>query len=311
MRNSLFRILSSAPVLFLVCVVSTTAGCSLVKIAADQTVEVFDLAAPSFDKEYDVELARAAGLANLKMVEGLIEVVPENRQLLMMLGKAYTSYSYGFVEDEMEVAEPFSDEYDRLTRRAVDFYDRGRFYATQAIELSHPGFGKAMAGTLDGAVTALAAIDVDDVDALVWIGQAWAAGINLRADDPAAIVELPKAVAVMERVVELDETVFLGGAHTVLGASHAAVPAELGGNAEAAKKHLDRAIEISEGRYLLSRFALAQYYYGGIHPEREGFEATLNGIIDAPDDLMPEQRLSNEIAKIRAQRLLDRADDIF
>ena len=45
-------------------------GCNMTRLAANSTaVDVFAKAAPTFEKESDVELAKASGLGNIKMVE--------------------------------------------------------------------------------------------------------------------------------------------------------------------------------------------------------------------------------------------------
>ena len=51
----------------------------------------------------------------------------------------------------------------------------------------------------------------------------------------------------------------------------------LGGDPAKAKKYLERAIEISSGRYLMPKFMLAKYYYVSIQ-DRELFVNTLQEI---------------------------------
>ena len=120
-----------------------------------------------------------------------------------------------------------------------------------------------------------------------------------------------KVVAVLDRVVELDEATFFATARVMLGAVNASLPRELGGNPEDSKSNFDRAIELFEGRYLMARVAYAQYYLAKSSPDRAAYEKTLNEVIDAPDDLFPEQVLANKLAKRKAARWLSRADDIF
>ena len=95
-----------------------------------------------------MELARVSGLANLKVIEGLIEVVPDNAVLLELTAKSYGAYSFGFFEPQLEQMDSLSDEYEALAARAVNFYNRGRTYASAAMEMEYPGFTAALDGPL-------------------------------------------------------------------------------------------------------------------------------------------------------------------
>jgi hypothetical protein len=69
-----------------------------------------------------------------------------------------------------------------------------------------------------------------------------------------------------------------------------------------AKKHFDRALELSGGKVLTAQVTMAQRYYCPKRDKKMYFEM-LNQVLDAADPL-PEQRLSNTIAKRRARRYL-------
>lgn len=84
----------------------------------------------------------------------------------------------------------------------------------------------------------------------------------------------------------------------------------LGGNAEKAKEHFEKAIKITGGKFLMAQFMLAKCYAFQTQ-DKELFEKTLHEIIAAPDDLFADQRLANELAKRRARHLLARIDDLF
>jgi hypothetical protein len=51
--------------------------------------------------------------------------------------------------------------------------------------------------------------------------------------------------------------------------------------------------------------------YAVVIQDRPLFESTLKGVLAAPADIYPEQRLANEIAKRRAKRYLDHAEEYF
>jgi hypothetical protein len=45
--------------------------------------------------------------------------------------------------------------------------------------------------------------------------------------------------------------------------------------------------------------------------DRSLFQALLNRVVEAPPDLLPEQRLANTVAQKRARQLLARAEELF
>ena len=296
----------------LVALVATLSlGCNMTRLAANSTVDVFAKAAPTFEKESDIELAKASGLGNIKMVEGLIEVVPDNVVLLELTSKSFGAYAFGFLEPQLDSMDSLSDEYEALALRAVNFYNRGKDYASRALELEYPGFRAAMDGPADQYEAFIQQVEPDWVSILFWVGYNWGAGINLQLEDPGAVVDLPKVMATMERVVQLDETTYFGNAHTVLAVGKAALPKALGGDPDGAKAHFERARSIVDGRYLMTDYLYARFYHARANPNQEAFESMLNGIIDADEDLFPEQQLANEIAKERAAYWLERSDELF
>ena len=57
--------------------------------------------------------------------------------------------------------------------------------------------------------------------------------------------------------------------------------------------------------------ALYGYYYFRAVDDRAGYVKILQEVLDTPASVMPEQRLANELAKVRAKRWLAEADDYF
>ena len=41
------------------------------------------------------------------------------------------------------------------------------------------------------------------------------------------------------------------------------------------------------------------------------FEFLLNRVLQTPSDILPEQRLANQVAKIKAKQLLELTDELF
>ena len=134
--------------------------------------------------------------------------------------------------------------------------------------------------------------------------------INLQPDNPALLIHLPKVVLIMERVLALNETFYFAGPHLFFGAYYGSRPTTLGGDFEKAKYHLQRAIVINNGKFLMANLLLALYYAVPLQNQAL-FEQTLNDIVTAPPDLFPAQGLANAIAKKQAQFWLQHNEDLF
>lgn len=297
------RILAKAAVAALLVGLGTT-GCIKTAILNGQIRGTRD-GSVAVDTIGDYEVARGVAFAGLGQMEGMRKLAPENEDALYMLTKAWAGAGFAFIEDDYEIAEDAEDEammkYHRS--RATNAYSRAIQYGIQLLEKKAPGFEEAKKNQ-DTIVEYLKKFDTtDDALALLWLGQAWLSRVNIAKGDPelgsAFIGELYVGEALVRRSVELDETLAYGLGRTLLGAYHARTAmAEL----DEAKKQFDRAIEINEGKSLLTKFQLARAYYCNTG-DKENYEKTLNEIINA-GDILPEQRLQNAIAKRRAARYL-------
>ncbi len=86
--------------------------------------------------------------------------------------------------------------------------------------------------------------------------------------------------------------------------------AVFGGRLDEARRHFQEAFEISGSRYLLWKFLYAKYYAVAAK-DRELFTGTLNGILEAPDDILPDEVFANAAVKLKAKELLLRTDEYF
>ena len=299
--------------IFLVCLLLLMANhCSMTRIAATQTTAILVKAAPTFDRENDLEFAEYSSLSNLKMLEGLLEVTPYNMDLLLLTSSSFTRYTFGFIEEKIEIADIQYNfkEKEKLVNRAVDFYERGRAYGLRMMDQHKKGFSGLIDRDLDRFSAELKLLKAEHVPALFWTAFAWGNIVNLQQNEPARLAELARVELMMERVLELDERFFFGGPHLFFGTFYGIRPEMLGGNPQKSKKHLEKAIEITRGKFLMANFLLAKGYAVQTQ-NRELFERTLREILESPPDLFPDQRLANELAKRRANRLLDRVDHLF
>lgn len=271
-------------------------GCSVQKLAVRSMGGILDNAMTALYEEQDLQIAEQAIASDLKLLEGLIKTDPGNEHLLLLASQGFGAYALGFAED----SDP---------ERARLLYLRGRDYGMQVLK-KNSAFEDAVTGTSDQFAAAMGGFDTKDVPALFWTAYSWAGWINLSFTDPQALVELPKAQTLMQRVLQLDESYFFGGAHLFFGTIYSARPPLLGGNMEKAKYHFDKCFAFADNKFLLPYVYFARYY-ATREFDQELFENTLNKVLETPDDILSDQNLPNAIAKNKARRLLTQVEDFF
>lgn len=189
------------------------------------------------------------------------------------------------------------------------FYARARDYGLRILNEDHE-FKTNSTGDLDRFKDALSGLDRDDLPAVFWTANAWGSYINLNRDNVDALSDLPKVEAMMSFVLKNDESYFYGSAHLFFGTIQASLPALFGGDTASARVHFEKAIQISGGRFLMTYYYYAKSY-AVMTQDKELFESLLHKVIDAPENLLPEQNLANEIAKARSEELLKHEGDYF
>ena len=283
-------------VLILAAIFLLGSGCSVQKLAVRSMSGLLEDSMTALFEETDLELAEHAIASDLKLLEGILKSDPENEKYLFMASQGFAAYALGFVEDENP-------------QRAKQLYLRGRDYGLKILRKNKP-FRQAEDQELEIFTQSLKKLDKKDVPALFWTANNWGNFINLSMNDPIALADLPRVQAMMERVIELDDSYFFGGAHLFLGTLLAVRPPILGGDMKKAKAHFDRCFELSQGKFLLPSIYFARYYLTREFDEVQ-FRETLQKVLDAPADLFPEQNLPNAIAKKKARLLLEKAEEYF
>lgn len=274
-------------------------GCSLNRLAADTTAGLMSEASRTFNEESDLQLARESIPPNLKLLEGLLRVTPGNRELLATLARGWCSYAFGFVEDSPAPGD---------RERAAALYLRGYGFGLRA--LPHELTGSIGRGDHGEIEAALAAVGKEYLAPLFWSAYCLGNWVNLNLAEVAGLAELSKAEALMRRAAEIDDSFYYGSPHIFYGFYYGARPRLLGGDPARAREHLLKSMAISDGRFLPARLFLAQVYAVATQNEKL-FDDTLQEIIAAPGDLLPEERLANEIARQRAKQLLKRKGELF
>lgn len=282
--------------IFAIISVTLLSGCAcLMKMGVNRLAPTFEKFGQTAQKGNDPELLRIGAPSNLLMLDGLIEISPENPKLLTAAAQAYCAYAQAFVEDED-------------VERAARIYLKGRDYGMRVLKSSISFRKKLESG--ERIEEAVKVLGKKYIPAIFWTGTCWAGWLNLSKRDPKALLDVPSIKGLMERVYQLDDTYYYGAPHLFFGVYYAGLPTIAGGGAEKSKVEFEKAIEITGGKNLLPYVMYAQSY-ATLVQERELFESLLNKVLESPSDAVPEMTLVNEVAKKRAAKLLKEADKYF
>jgi hypothetical protein len=130
-------------------------------------------------------------------------------------------------------------------------FEKGVDYGLQSLRLC-PGFAEWEIADLQHAVSF-----VSDPAALLWTADNWGGLCGLNPIQ--GMLDLGKVRALYERCVAVDETYWGASAHNALGAMLIVTPEMLGGDSEAGRDHLEKAVALAP-EYLLNRVVHAQYW---------------------------------------------------
>jgi len=132
-----------------------------------------------------------------------------------------------------------------------DLFEKGKEYGLRSLRLN-PDFARLEDEDFVEAVSY-----ITDPGALLWTANNWGALFNY--DPLLGMIDVGKVKALYERGIEIAEAYWGGSFHNALGAMLVTLPSFLGGDPEAGRAHLERAIEISPD-YLENRVVYAQYW---------------------------------------------------
>jgi len=269
--------------LLLLAIVLTLSSCTklLSSTLIEPTVE-------NLQRQPDLELVCEGSPAYLLMIDSLVASDPNSRDLLRAGSQAYSGYLAAMTECG-------------LPRQRIEAAaEKSRFYGTTLLAQLLP-----IAPGTDPALfeKKLACLGKSRVPDLFWGSFAWLSWIQVQQGS-AAMVDLVSVERIFARLLELDEGYQAGSAHLFFGAYYATRPPMFGGDPEKSRYHFERALALSDRRFLPVQAAYAetlarQLYDRGLH------DRLLTEVLEFPLQSAPDFALSNQIAKRKARRLLD------
>jgi tetratricopeptide (TPR) repeat protein len=292
-RQIICKTLTGLAVLILI--FGVLSGCSMNKMAVSQMGGLMKDGFPTYMKETDPLLVRDAMPANLKMIEALLEINPDDQTLLMLACQGFSAYAFMFIEEN----DP---------KRAKKLYQRAQKYGFAM--LRHRTLVPDSIYDLTAWDKQLSNADIDDVPAIFWTAFAWGGKIQLDKESPASLADIPFAIRLVEQAGALDPAYWFAGPDTFLGFYHGSVPKPIGGKPDLSKQHFEKALALTGRNALIIQVLYARSYAIQVQ-NRDLYIALLTEVIKSEKDVLPEAALSNAIARTKAEKLINKADDYF
>lgn len=217
----------------------------------------------------------------------------EHEASLLSIANLYGAY-LNLIPDEAERKQ-------RLSQKSLEFALRGIcVHAVRWCDLQHQAF--------DMVQTSLQQADTGDIDSLYSVATAWASWIETHKSDWNAIAQLAQVKAIVQRILELDETYKQGSAHLYMAVLESLLPASLGGKPDQALMHFQRAQQLSPANLMVN--VLYAKHYARMIFDRSLHDELLNQAISANPEA-PGLTLINTLAQQQARHLLTDGEDYF
>ncbi|MBF0206196.1 MAG: hypothetical protein HQK53_04845 [Oligoflexia bacterium] len=274
--------------------VSLLSGCGTIETLTPKMGGVIlKKASKEMETESNWDFFREGALANLKMIEGLLYLNPGEKRLLSTLVKGYTSY--GLLVQETLMLESSarsstpsgaqgevgagctSESYHK--QQAIAAYGKALNYAfsyLKSVGLTYDDLlsssrtdvndakdvkdGKGVKNVKNVLEQNLDFEDLQDVDAIFFMAQAWGGLINLEKNNPKLLADLSLVKWLTDWVCGHYPNYFHGGCDLFYGVYESSRPPLLGGNPQKGEEFFKRAIANNPGN-LFAEVLFIQYYY--------------------------------------------------
>ncbi|MBT3227884.1 MAG: hypothetical protein HOD43_13980 [Candidatus Marinimicrobia bacterium] len=284
-------------------------SCSVQKMAINSVADALSGSTSGVFATDDLpEFVAEAVPFGLKLNEAILEQTPEHKGLLLALASGYAQYSYAFVQLPADTLTPWNLKRSKeLKSYAKKLYLRSRYYAFRAIEVDSPNF---KANLFDQPDLTLEQMTVEDVPTLYWLGLSWMGAISITMADLELLAQLQYADKILQRCLELDESYGEGALHEFFITYDGSRNEAMGGGAEKARAHYQRALELSGGKKASPHVALATTV-AIQNQDVEAYRSLLSTALAIDTNAYPQYKLENTIAQRKANWYLKNVGDYF
>ncbi len=254
----------------------------------------------SISKERDPEMVRQGFPTMILLMDAMLEGDGGgDPELLRAAAVSYALYAQVFLVPREEC------------RRAAILYEKAKECGLRLLR-RHRFYAEAENAPFEEYEKALSKFGKEDVPDIYAAANAWLGSIINQPDSMEALSQIPMAMALMRRSLELDESYAAGGAHLIFGIYYAVQPPGAGRDLDKSRKHFLRAVELAGGNDLLPQVMFAEFYAVPAGDE-ELFAKTLSEVVErtSKGGGQGPAALSNAIARERALRLIEMKGEMF
>lgn len=272
-------------------------GCSIQRMAVNTMVPVMEGTLVEAFGTGDIETASQAMPSQILLLRGLCRTDSSSVEIWTTTVQLYASYALAFVEAENQ---------ERADELYLEGYELGaRFLRRQA------WINAAWKEGPDALRAAIARKRPQELSALMmWTSACLGKHVLFNLDQPRVLVNLPYAYVLSDAAVDLDECYFYGMPHALKAVMLAAAPLGLGGDLDGSRREFEIATRLA-GNGFLYHSALFANYYCVAAQDSALFTSTLERVIAAPADALPDVLLMNRIAQQWARELLAKREELF
>ncbi|MCA8959784.1 MAG: hypothetical protein KDC38_04700 [Planctomycetes bacterium] len=245
----------------------------------------------TIQRQPDIELVRDGVPTLLLLLDSLTRARPDDVELRRRAALTFSSYAQAFLAD---------------TDRARLLNEQARTHGWELLRLV--GFPDPVTSDFDEFLAAVQGSEA--IDALYAAGSAWLGWILSDTESMEAVADVPRALALLDRVLDIDPDHDSGAVHLVFAVYFAAQPRGAGQDLERSREHFRRAIELRGAASLLPRVLRAEFI-GKATLDEAFFVDELRAVLDVPRGSDDRDALTNALARRRARELLAHKDDFF
>lgn len=271
-------------------------ACTINSIKSHVTEFVIEQEIAALNTEADLSIVKTMLLEKISKLEKMLEDDKSNDFLHVYAAQAYYSYAFSFLED-----------IDKS--RALIFYNKAFQNASAVLEKQGIS-SEVLQGKSSILQNKISLLDKSLVGALYWTAVSWAKLIEIQQPDLLLFLRLHKTKILMEQVKVFDKTYYHAGPDLFFAVYYARLPVFFGGDSVLAEKYFTRVRQFNNNRLLIVDYLQARYMGSWWDiDDRKQHDRLLKFVINAPDNLYPEQALMNAVAKQKAKFLLENNTD--
>ena len=272
-------------------------GCSRQRLVAGMTAPLIEASLEESFASGDVRTVREGLPGQLLLLRGLCRCHPDHTAIWTTTVQLYASYAMMFAQGED-------------AGWAEDLYAEGKDVGLRFL-MRKPWFADAWEEGPDRLQQELARRKPAELGPiLMWTAACLGQHILAHQDRPREMLTLPYVDVLLEASIAMNGAYFYGMPYAVKGVMLATMPRGYGGNLEESDRYFEKAMAVAQNRFLLHQVLYARHH--AVAALDEGaFTRALESVLAAEENLDPEVRFINLLAREQAAELLQKRSELF